>query len=65
MLILLVEGLLQEGRSDLLFGLLSSVSATFDPSKQKNYAEIIDEFDFEKVESVILSHVLQRVVYPD
>lgn len=64
-LILLIEGLLQENRCELLFGLLSSVSSDFELLKIQKTSKNLDEFNVEKVESVILSHVLQRIVHPD
>jgi hypothetical protein len=59
----MIEGLLRENQSNLLFALLSAVSRDFDFSKlgdasSKNF----EDFSFEKVEDVILSHVLQNLV---
>ena len=59
----MIEGLLRENQSNLLFALLNAVSRDFDFSKlgdtsSKNF----EDFSFEKVEDVILSHVLQNLV---
>jgi hypothetical protein len=66
-LILIIEELIRENQTGLIFGLLTHLSNSKlnsddfnSPENMKNF----DDFNLQKVENVILAHVFQRIIDP-
>lgn len=64
-LVLIIEELIRENQTGLIFGLLSHLSHSKLNSEDSEAKKNFDEFSLQKVENVILGHVFQRIINPE